>query len=165
MNEITTGLQMFLVRELQAFEREIEMFPDDELVWKTVPGLTNSAGNLALHVCGNLQEYLGRVLGGRSYVRHRDAEFARTSGTRAELVREIRAARAVVEDVLPTISESVLEGTFPEAVGGVELNTRLFLLHVSVHLAYHLGQAGYLRRVVTGDNRSSGALPLKALVS
>lgn len=165
MNEIAAILRVFLVRELKAFEREIEMFPDDELVWKTVPGVTNSAGNLALHACGNLQHYLGAVLGNTGYVRNRDVEFGRTSGTRAELIRELRTTIAVVEHVLPHVSEAALARDYPEKVGGLALNTRAFLLHLSVHLAHHLGQAGYLRRILTQENRSSGALPLKALVS
>lgn len=90
MNEIAADLRVLLVRELKAFEREVEMFPDDELVWKTVPGVTNSAGNLALHVCGNLQHFVGRVLGDTNYVRDRELEFSRSSGSRAELAREIR---------------------------------------------------------------------------
>ncbi len=163
MSEITAGLQIVLVRELKAFEREIEMFPDDELVWKTVPGVTNAAGNLALHVCGNLQHYLGGVLGNTGYVRKRDVEFGRTSGTRAELIREIRTTIAVVERVLSRVGVAELARDYPEKVGGFELNTGQFLIHLSVHLAHHLGQAGYLRRIVTEENRSSGALPLKAL--
>ena len=43
-----------IVRELEGFEREVMLFPDDESVWQTMPGLTNTAGNLALHVAGNL---------------------------------------------------------------------------------------------------------------
>jgi uncharacterized damage-inducible protein DinB len=160
---ITPVLRTFLVRELKAFAREIEMFPDDELVWKTVPGVTNSAANLVLHVCGNLQHYLGAVLGGTGYVRNRDVEFSRTSGTRAELAQEIRAAIAAVEQTLPRVSEAALDREYPEQVGGLTLNTGQFLLHLSVHLAHHLGQAGYLRRILTQESRSSGALPLKAL--
>ena len=156
-------LETFLVRELDCFEREVEMFPDDRLLWKTVPGVTNSAGNLALHVSGNLQHYVGRVLGGTSYVRNREAEFSKSSGTRSEVIAEIRGAKAVVERVLPTLDESRLDGKYPEQVGGLDLDTRAFLLHLSVHLAHHLGQTGYLRRIVTGDNRSSRPLPLKTL--
>lgn len=164
MNAMTAGLRILLVRELQAFEREIEMFPDEELVWKTVPGVTNSAGNLASHVCGNLQHYIGRVLGGTNYVRNRDLEFSRASGSRAELVREIRTTISVVEKVLPAVSEESLSRDYPEPVAGLTVQTGRFLLHLSTHIAHHLGQAGYLRRVLTGENRSSVPIALKSLV-
>jgi hypothetical protein len=140
------------------------MFPDDELLWKTTPGVTNSAGNLALHVSGNLQHFVGRVLGNTSFVRNRDLEFGRRSGSRVELVAELARTIQVVESVLPTLGEELLAREYPEQVGGHTINTGLFLLHLSAHLAHHLGQAGYLRRVLTAENRSSGPLPLKPLV-
>lgn len=158
-----SGLQVILVRELRSFEREIEMFPDEELVWQTAPGVTNSAGNLAMHVCGNLQHYVGRVLGGTDYVRDRDLEFSRRSGSREEIAREIHATIEVIEHVLPRLTAAALDADYPEAVSGLTVNTGQFLLHLSAHLAYHLGQAGYLRRILTGDNRSSGPISLKVL--
>ena len=51
---MTAELTILLVRELRGFEREIELVPSDDLLWKTVPGISNSVGNLATHVCGNL---------------------------------------------------------------------------------------------------------------
>lgn len=84
MGPMIEGLQTLLVRELNGFAKEIEMFPDDELMWTAMPGVTNSAANLAWHVCGNLQHFVGTVLGGTGYVRNREAEFGRRSGSRAE---------------------------------------------------------------------------------
>ena len=165
MSELPSLLRMLIVRELRAFEREIEMFPDDALVWKTVPGVANSAGNLTLHVCGNLQHFIGCVLGGTAYARNREDEFGRRSGTRADLAREIRTTIEVVERVLPAIDRETLGRDFPEHVGGHTVRTDRFLCHLSAHLAFHLGQAGYLRRVVTADNRSSGPVPLAPLAS
>jgi hypothetical protein len=165
MGAIAADIRILLVRELEAFAREIEMFPDDALLWKTVPGVANSAGNLALHVSGNLQHFVGRALGMTAYARRRDLEFSRKDGTRAEVVREIRAAIAVVRDTLPALSDEILAREYPEPVGGVRMRTGLFLAHLSAHLAFHLGQAGYLRRVLTGDGRTSGSVGLEALAS
>jgi hypothetical protein len=165
MNHVTASLTALLVRELTTFEREIEMFPTNELVWTTVPGITNSAGNLTLHVCGNLQHYVGRVLGHTDYVRNREHEFGCRAGTRAALVQEIRTTAHMIERVLPHVSESSLSEDYPEPVAGCTLQTGRFLLHLSVHLAFHLGQAGYLRRIVTGDIRSAGPVAVQALVS
>jgi len=160
---MTAELTILLVRELRGFEREIGMCPDDELLWRTVPGISNSVGNLAIHVCGNLHHFVGHVLGGSSFVRDRDQEFGRRAGTRAEVIDEIRATIQMVERVLPGLNEHVLTRQFPESVGGLTFTTKLFLMHLSAHLAHHLGQAGYLRRALTADNRSSGPLPLNAL--
>jgi hypothetical protein len=163
MHHVTASLTALLVRELTTFEREIQMFPTDELVWTTVPGVTNSAGNLALHVCGNLRHFVGGVLGHTDYVRNREHEFGCRAGTRAALGQEIRATAEMIERVLPAVSESSLSDDYPEPVAGCTLQTERFLLHLSVHLALHLGQAGYLRRIVTGDSRSAGPVALQAL--
>ena len=163
MSVTANDIKVLLVRELDGFRRELDLFPDEESVWRTVPGVTNSAANLALHVAGGLQYFLGTVLDGGSYVRNREAEFGRRSGTRAELTSETTTAIAVVSDVMTRLPESRLALDFPEPVLGNQMRTGLFLLHLCAHAALHLGQAGYLRRALTGDSRSSGPLPLGPL--
>src|SRR6185503_9921048 len=108
--------------------------------------VTNSAGNLALHVAGGLQHLVGAVLGRTTYVRDRDAEFSRRGGTRADVSAELDRAMAVVREILPRLPEHMLDAEFPEPVLGVKFRTRIFLLHLCAHAAFHLGQAGYLRR-------------------
>jgi hypothetical protein len=165
MTGIAGDLGVLLTRELDGFKRELELFPDDQSVWRTVPGVTNSAGNLALHVAGGLQYLIGEVLGGTGYVRNRDAEFGRRSGARSELIAELDRTIAVVRSVLPQLSDSALAADFPEPVLGVTFRTGRFLLHLCAHAAFHLGQAGYMRRAMTGDPASSGPLPLGPLSS
>lgn len=156
-------LSRLIDRELDAFERELALFPDDATVWRVVPGVTNAAGTLVLHCCGNLQHFVGHVLGGTSYVRDRDAEFSRTGLPRDVLLGDLRASREVVQAALARLTDAQLNEPYAEAVGGVTMVTGLFLTHLAAHLAFHLGQAGYLRRVLTGDTRSSAPLPLKPL--
>jgi hypothetical protein len=156
-------IRRLMTRELESFAREVELFPDDDTLWRTVPGVANSAGNLALHVCGNLKHFVGAVLGGSGYVRDREAEFKVRSGRREDVARQVRETAEVVSTVLPHLPEKALEAPYPEAHEGIRLRCDRFLLHLSVHLAFHLGQAGYLRRALTGDVRTSGALSLRAL--
>jgi uncharacterized damage-inducible protein DinB len=104
------------------------------------------------------------VLGKTGYVRNREAEFATREGSRAQVVRELNEAAEVVARVLPALPASVLAAPFPEAVGGVTPRCDRFLLHLCTHLAFHLGQASYLRRVLTQDARGTGAVSVRALV-
>jgi len=167
MADVKDAVRAVLVRELEALCREVEAFPDDELLWRTVPGIANSCGNLALHAAGNLQHYIGARLGGTGYVRNRDVEFARRSGTRSEIAAELRRAIDVVRTVLEGLPDTAWEREYPEAVGGARLATGVFLVHLATHLAYHLGQADYLRRILTGENRTAGPVgiaPLAALL-
>jgi hypothetical protein len=159
-----SDLQIVLLRELEAFERELQLFPDDESVWKTVPGVTNSAGNLALHIAGNLQHFVGAVLGNTGYIRDREQEFGRRSGTRAELIGEQHKAADAVRTVLPSLPRGWEAQVYPKPpVADRQIAAGRFLLHLATHAAFHLGQAGYLRRMLTGDGRSSGPLPLTVL--
>src|SRR5512135_3530184 len=103
MSELGTGLALLLTRELSTFERELALFPDEADIWRTPQGLSNSAANLALHVAGNLQYYVGTVLGGTGYVRDRDREFGRRDGPRGDVIAELRAAARAVSAVLPRL--------------------------------------------------------------
>lgn len=163
MPTLTSILQTQIVRELRSFIKEVEAFPDDATLWQTRPGVTNSAGNLALHVCGNLQDLVGRVLGGTSYVRQREQEFGQRGGDRAPVVAELQKTIAVIESVLPALTDEKLAADYPLAVGGKTMNTATFLVHLGAHLAFHLGQAGYLRRIVTSSNVSTNPVPVGAI--
>jgi hypothetical protein len=163
VNQAAHDLARAMVRELEGFKREIALFPDDTSLWRTVPGIGNSAGNLALHVAGNLRYFIGSVLGGTGYVRDRDTEFSRRAGSRAEIDAELDDAIRVVENVVPSLSHLKLDAPFPERMMGLSFRTSMFLLHLSGHAAFHLGQAGYLRRALTGDPTSSGPIPLPPL--
>ena len=157
-------LQRLLVRELEAFRREIALFPNDEMLWLDAPGITNPAGNLALHVAGNLQHFIGAGLGGTHYVRNRDAEFSTRSGTRGDVDLELQAAILAVTATLGTLDDAAFQAPMPSAPNGMVARTGIFLLHLVAHTAFHLGQAGYLRRILTGDATSAGPMPMRPLV-
>jgi uncharacterized damage-inducible protein DinB len=163
MSDLGKSLSILLSRELATFERELALFPDDAAIWKTAPGMANGAGNLALHVAGNLQHFVGAVLGGSGYVRNRELEFSRRAGSRNDVYAELEAATRVVRGVLPGLSEERLAATYPEKLNGLSLRTDRFLIHLCAHAGYHLGQASTLRRLLGGDARSSGPVPLSAL--
>lgn len=153
---IHSELISLFTRDLRRVAQEIAAFPTDESLWQTAPGVTNSAGNLALHLEGNLREYIGRQLGGIAYTRQRPLEFSTTGLTRVDLAARIDAVR---ETVIPSLATADLDALFPENVLGQPLTARQFVLHLLGHLNYHLGQIDYLRRMSTGD----GAIQLAGL--
>jgi len=155
----------FLRRELRSLRLELAAYPDEQLIWTLPPGLPNSAGTLALHLAGNLRHYVGALLGGTGYIRNRDEEFAARDIPRAVLLEQISEAEAAVESTLPHLSEAQMSLPFPEAIRGQHLETGEFLLQLAVHLAYHLGQVSYHRRLVTGDVQGVGALSAAELVA
>lgn len=147
-----------LLRDLAAVRREIEAYDDDAGVWRTDPAIPNSAGTLALHLAGNIRHYVGAVLGGNGYVRDRDAEFADRGVAREEILRRLDAASADVAAVMPRLTDAQLAATFPQAVAGRHASTADMLIHLAVHLTFHLGQMDYHRRLLGGSHKSIGAV-------
>ncbi len=94
----------------------------------------NSAGNLCLHICGNLQHFIGATLGNSGYIRKRDAEFSRKNVPVKELVDEIEITIKVVEKTLNELKEEELQKTFPINVFGYEMTTGFFLVHLQLIL-------------------------------
>ena len=139
-----------LDRDLRTLRREVEAYPNDRALWQEVPGISNVAGTLTLHLAGNLQHYIGARMGQTGYVRDRAAEFARRDVPRPELLSQIEAARAAVKAALSRAPEPDLTAEYPETVGGSKVSTGDYLVHLTTHFAYHLGQIDYHRRVVTG---------------
>lgn len=160
---LRSAVTTVILRELGAVRRSIEAYPDDVSPWVEHAGMPNTGGNLALHVAGNLRHFVGLTLGQVAYARDRDAEFSRRSGTRAELVAGLDAARTAVERGMAAVTDATLAAPYPETMGGRQVSTGDFLVHIAVHLAYHLGQLDYHRRAVTGERQGVGALAVSEL--
>jgi Protein of unknown function (DUF664) len=143
------GLVMLFSRDLTRLIQELKAFPDDETLWLRRPGVKNSAGNLVLHLEGNLREYIGRQLGGVAYTRTRDQEFAQAGMSRADIVQRMENVRELVAAVVSGVSDGDLAKPHPERVLEIDLCSRDLLVHLHGHLNFHLGQIDYLRRILT----------------
>jgi hypothetical protein len=156
-------IKTVMTRELRALRREVESYRSDDDLWEVVPGIANPGGNLALHLAGNLQYFVGNVLGKTGYTRNRDAEFGSRDVPRDELLREIDGAIAAVETGLTRVNDADLAEPYPEPMGGVTGTTGAFLAHLAVHLAYHLGQVDYHRRIITQEGKTVKAMAVTEL--
>jgi uncharacterized damage-inducible protein DinB len=147
-----------IVRDLRAVQREIEAYPSDAAVWVRPDTIPNSAGTLAIHLAGNLRHFIGATLGHTGYVRDRDAEFSRRDVPRTDILRELDATIADMDAVLPSLTDAQMDAPFPLPVANRQITTGDLLLHLAVHLTYHLGQIDYHRRLVAGNAASIGAV-------
>jgi uncharacterized damage-inducible protein DinB len=147
-NELLESLKVILVRDLAKLESELLLYAAEDAIWKADKGITNPAGNLVLHLCGNLQHYIGAVLGKSAYIRNRDNEFAAKNISRKELITEIARAKKAVEETLPGLTEQQLQANYPVEVFGKPMTTLYFLIHLTAHFGYHLGQVNYHRRLL-----------------
>ncbi len=156
---LSPELAALYARDITRVVQELRAFPDSTSVWQTIPGVTNAAGTLALHLEGNLREYIGRQLGKIAYMRQRPLEFSTRDVPQSELVARLESVQEMVPRVIASLSAGQLDATYPEPFYGKPIATRQFLIHLNGHLNYHLGQIDYLRRSVTG----AGAIDLGGL--
>src|SRR5579872_162771 len=106
---ITTSIAGIFERELTKLGEEIKLYSPEENIWKVTGDIKNSGGNLCLHICGNLQHFIGNVLGNSGYVRNRDKEFAAINIPAAELQKEIDQTIEVVVKTLENIPDEDLD--------------------------------------------------------
>src|SRR4051812_44730232 len=136
-------------RDLHKLKQEIEAYQDESILWQTMTGITNSAGNLCLHLLGNLNNFIGAKLGNTGYIRNREQEFSLKNIPKSTLLKEIDNVNEIVGDTLDSLSEVELSYNYPENVLGPPMSTGYFLVHLYGHLNYHLGQINYHRRILT----------------
>jgi uncharacterized damage-inducible protein DinB len=157
-------LQRVIARDLTALREQVRAYEREEDLWVCPDGIPNSAGTLVLHLVGNMQHFIGAQLGNTGYVRDREAEFSARNVARADLETGIQQAVATVNATFEQLEPSDLEQEFPLELAGCRLTTGLFMTHLATHLAYHLGQIDYHRRVVTKRSEAAGAQSIPALV-
>ncbi|PIF62716.1 MULTISPECIES: DUF1572 family protein [unclassified Flavobacterium] len=141
-------LKTLFNRDLNQLKTEIESYQNENDIWKTQKGIANSAGNLCLHLVGNLNTYIGAEFGKTGYIRNRPLEFSLKDIPRAELLSKIEETIVVVDNALNTISEEELKKEYPLLVFENKTSTEFMLVHLTTHLAYHLGQINYHRRLL-----------------
>src|SRR5678809_1077903 len=132
-------LSLIFERDLNKVKLEIEQYRDENKIWIIDKGILNSAGNLCFHLIGNLNTYIGKELGGTNYVRNRDLEFSQKDVSKPELVKQVESTVIVVKNSLEKLTREDLEKTYPVKVFENAMSTEYFLVHLSAHLAYHLG--------------------------
>lgn len=141
-------LQSLFQRDLNRLRQEIEQYKDEQTIWRIDKDIKNSAGNLTLHLIGNLNHFIGVVLGKTDYMRNRDLEFSMKDVPRSELVTKIEETASMIEKVLSKLPETVLPEEYPVIVFDKKTSTQFMLVHLVTHLNYHLGQINYHRRLL-----------------
>lgn len=147
MTPLLQSLHQLFIRDLNKLESEVNLYSIDELLWIINGEIKNPAGNLCLHLCGNLQHYIGAVLGNSGYVRDREKEFSTRGISKDTLIIEIQSTKKALASTLPVLSNETLESIYPEKVFAEPMTTQYFLIHLLAHLSYHLGQINYHRRL------------------
>ncbi|MXO06933.1 DinB family protein [Flavobacterium sp. HBTb2-11-1] len=145
---ILETLKTLFDRDLNKLKSEMESYQNESSIWAIDKNISNSAGNLCLHLIGNLNTYIGAEIGKTGYIRNRPLEFSLKDIPKSELVQKIEDTISIVNNALDNLTEADLEAIYPQIVFEKEMKTGFFLIHLSTHLAYHLGQINYHRRLL-----------------
>ena len=146
-------LKLLFNRDLIRLRNEVEQYNNEAEIWRTKGKIANSAGNLCLHLVGNLNTYIGRELGKTDYVRNRELEFSLKNVPRQELIEKIENTIKMINQTLDNLDKNLLEAEYPILVFDHKTSTEYLLVHLTTHLSFHLGQINYHRRLIENDEK------------
>jgi len=144
----TKELNLLFQRDLNKLQEELLAYTGEDKIWQVAQQISNSAGNLTLHLIGNLRHFVGVDMGSVAYERDRDREFAASGISRADLIEELDLVKKVVEDALLPLDPMKLGDQSVHSFFGYPMTVGYFLIHLYGHFNYHLGQINYHRRLL-----------------
>ncbi|RBQ05366.1 DinB family protein [Pedobacter miscanthi] len=145
---LTETLKKLFNRDLTRLKAEIEAYRNEANLWRIDQAITNPAGNLCLHLIGNLNTYIGATLGGTGYIRNRELEFSLKDIPKQQLINMIEETAKAIDETLEHLTNEQIDGEYPLLVFEEKTTTGFFLVHLATHLTYHLGQINYHRRLL-----------------
>lgn len=145
---VLKALSDLFTRDLKKLILEIEAYSTEANMWLIDHHIKNSAGNLSLHIIGNLNTYIGNGLLKTQYVRDRKFEFAGKNVSRQKLIIDLKETISIVQHGLHTIDPNDVDRAFPMLIWKDETGLIFTLIHLHSHLNYHLGQVNYHRRLL-----------------
>ena len=141
-------LSNFYERDIRKLIEEVNLFRNEENLWKTQGSVKNSCGNLVLHIIGGLNHLIGATLAHTGYVRDRDQEFIRKGVERKDLVVQLEELIPMINQTVNSLTQEDMEAEFPIFFDKPKTSTSYVLVQLLAHLNYHLGQVNYLRRIL-----------------
>jgi Protein of unknown function (DUF1572) len=137
----------FYERDIRKLIEEVNLFRNEEDLWRTRGSVKNPAGNLVLHIVGGLNHLIGATLARTGYIRDRDQEFISKGVERKDLVAQLEALIPMINKTVNGLTPEQMETEYPIFFDKPKTSTSYVLLQLLLHLNYHLGQVNYLRRI------------------
>jgi hypothetical protein len=146
-----------LKQYLPRIEKCLSRLSEEEIWWRPNPA-SNSAGNLVLHLCGNVRQWIISGLGGAEDIRVRDREFAEHGPVPREmLIAELRRTVREACRVLARLSDDSLSRKY--AIQGFHVTGLDAAFTVAEHFGYHAGQILYITKLRQGEDLKFTHLP------
>ncbi len=145
---LTESFKSLIVRDLLKLKQEVESYKDESKLWVVDAGISNSAGNLCLHLLGNINHFICATLGNSGYIRNRDLEFSQNNIPVSQLAAQIDDTVGSAENTFDKLTINSLDKEYPLVFNNQKLTTEQMLVNIVSHLNYHLGQINYHRRLL-----------------
>jgi uncharacterized damage-inducible protein DinB len=128
----------------------VEQMSEEDLWWRPNE-VSNSAGNLILHLCGNLRQWIVSSIGGHEFRRDRDSEFTeRGPVPKEQLVASLKQVIGEVDGVFASLNDEQLLRRYK--IQKYNVSGLQAVYHVVEHFGYHLGQILYIYKLRTGSD-------------
>lgn len=139
-------LKMFATR----IETCLGMLNDDQ-IWARGNENENAIGNLVLHLCGNVRQWIISNIGGQPDLRQRDGEFSTRGGlSTADLLERLRSTVAEAVALIDGVTtQRLLERT---EIQGYDVSGLEAIYHVVEHFTLHAGQIIFATKMLTGTD-------------
>lgn len=141
-------LKDFYVRDIRKLIEEVNLFKEEENLWRTYGSVKNPAGNLVLHIIGGMNYLVGTTLAQTGYVRNREEEFTQRGVEKKELIAQLEELIAMVSKTLNGLTPEQTDAEYPIFFDKPKTSVNYVLIQLLAHLNYHLGQINYIRRVL-----------------
>ena len=137
-----------ILNKINKLKSEINSYQNENKIWHIEKSVSNSAGNLCLHLIGNLNTYIGAQIGNTNYIRNRELEFSDKFVPKTALLVQIDTTIKIINSTLHQLSDDDLRQEHPYLVFENKTSIAYLLLHLTTHLTYHLGQINYHKRLL-----------------
>ncbi len=155
---LANARQLIAKQNLPHIVKCLQQLSEEEIWWRP-NAASNSAGNLVLHLCGNVRQWIISGLGGAPDKRQRDLEFSEQGPIpRRELVTRLRRTVRDAFRVLVKLSDDSLARKY--SVQGYHVTGMDAVFHVTEHFGYHTGQIVYITKLKRGEDLKFWRLPV-----
>jgi len=125
---------------LNSLKDEISLYKDPGNIWLLSGSISNTPGNLCLHICGNLNHFFGAVIGNTGYIRERDQEFSIKNLSKEELIGTIEDTKIMIGKIFDELKSDDVNKIYPINKFGENVTYGFMFSRLVSHLSYHLGQ-------------------------
>jgi uncharacterized damage-inducible protein DinB len=155
---LSSSQERFAKQNLPLIVKSLQQLSEEEIWWRPNPA-SNSAGNLVLHLCGNVRQWIVSHLGGTEFKRERDLEFSeRGPIPRNKLVAQLRRTVRDASRVLARLSDDSLAQE--HTIQGLHVTGLEAVYHVVEHFSYHTGQIIYITKLKRSRDLRFTRLPV-----